>query len=407
MTAELARRIALTLGALLLFRLGLQIPLPGIDLHAWAQIGRNQTLDSIGMAGWLPSGGASRMAIFALGIYPYVSAALLVQLVTIFSHRLQALGRRDDRGRRTIVRATLYLALLMTVSQALAVGNGLEQVSEWVRSPGPLFILSTVTTLTAGTMFLIWLSEQITRRGIGNGLAIILSANIVTELPSAVATTLELAKRGAFPLKVLAALLVLVVAVTALVVWVELARRKIPIQFSGGQVGSRYLDERLSHLSLKLNPAGVIPALVASWLLAMLFYLNFFVGRDHWLDTVIAQFGHGRPGFLIVYAVLIVFCTLLYTAFLIDPERTAERLKSFGGAIPAIEPGESTAAHIDHVVSRTTLMGAAYLALVCVLPEILVTYAQVPFYFGATALLVVVGTILDLNAQLRAELRSG
>jgi preprotein translocase subunit SecY len=391
MTQDLAQRVAVTIGALLIYALGQYIPLPGIDSEVWAAI---SGIQGSGIAG------TRRISILALGILPYVSAAVLVQLATIVSRRLRARSREGERGRRRMVRAALYLTLLLTVVQAWGIASALAQVRGVVASPGPVFVLSAIVTLAGGTMFLVWLAEQITARGIGNGIAVILLAGIVTQVPDAIAYTMELDRQGVLSTPQIGVLLVVVIAVTTLVVAMELARRKLPIRYAEHEVGSRKLDARVSDLSLKLNPAGIVPVLLASFVLSILVAVGgFFSGWDSSLVV------HLRPGGLahvVVYALLVVFCTFLYTASVLDPDEAAEKLKAFGGAIPAIEPGEATAAHIDHVVSRTTVVGAAYLALICVLPGVLVRFAPAPFYFGGVGLLVAVCTIIDLTAQVRA-----
>jgi preprotein translocase subunit SecY len=398
MTQDLAQRVAFTIGALLIYRLGQYVPLPGIDPEAWAVISRSQGSGVIGAISTLS--GTRRMAILALGILPYISAAVLVQLATIVSRRVRALSREGERGRRVMVSSARYLTLLLTVIQAWGIAGALAQVGSVVARPGPLFVLSTVVTLSGGTMFLVWLAEQITARGIGNGIAVILLAGIVTQVPEAIAYTLELGRQGVLSTQQIGVLLLVVLAVTALVVAMELARRQLPIRYPERQVGSRKLDERVSDLSLKLNPAGIVPLLLASLVLTMLVSLGSLIaGYDSGLV------GWLRPGglsYLIVYAALTVFCTFFYTAFVLDPEAAAEGLAGLGGTVPGIEPGEATAAYLDHIVSRTTVVGAAYLALICLLPEILVRLLPVPFYFGGVALLVAVCTIIDLAAQVRA-----
>jgi preprotein translocase subunit SecY len=398
MTQDLAQRVAFTIGALLIYRLGQYIPLPGIDPEAWAIISRSQGNGVIGAITVLP--GIRRMAIFALGILPYISAAVLVQLATIVSRRLRVLSRAGERGRRLMVRSALYLTLLLTILQAWGIASALEQVGSVVARPGPLFVLSTIVTLAGGTMFLVWLAEQITARGIGNGIAVILLAGLVTQVPGAITSTLELGRQGALSTQQIGVLALVVLAVTALVVAMELARRKLPIRYAGRQVGSRTLDERVADLSLKLNPAGIVPVLLASFVLSVLTAVGGFL--TGWDSGFVAHLRPGAVSHLIVYALLIVFCTFLYAASVLDPDEAAEKLKAFGGAIPAIEPGEATAAYIDHVVSRTTVVGAAYLALICLLPEILARFVPVPFYFGGVGLLVAVCTIIDLAAQVRA-----
>jgi preprotein translocase subunit SecY len=400
MTQDLARRVAFTVGALLIYRLGQYIPLPGIDAEAWAILSRSQGSGVAAALGTFSSG-ARRMAICALGIVPYVSAAVLVQLATIVSRRLRAIARDGERGRRRMVRYALHLALLLAAFQAWGVARALEQAGGVVTNPGSLFVVSAVVTLTGGTMFLVWLAEQITVRGVGNGIAVILLAGVVTQVPGAIAYTLELGRQGVLSTQQIGVLSLVVVAVTALVVTMELARRKLPIRYPDRQVGSRQLDERVSELALKLNPAGIVPVLLASFVLSILIAVAAFL--TIWGSSLLADLRPDALPHLIVYALLIVFCTFLYTASVLDPDEAAEKLKGFGGVLPTIEPGEATASYIDRVVSRTTVVGSAYLALICVLPEVL-RFVPVPFYLGGVGLLVAVCTIIDLAAQFRARL---
>jgi preprotein translocase subunit SecY len=398
MTPSLAQRIAVTIGALLLFRLGEYVPLPGVNPDAWALLARGE---GRGIAGFLAtSSGGMRLAIFALGIVPYVSAAVLVQLATIFSSRLRARARNGERGRAAMVRYARYLTVLLTAAQAWGVANGLEHVSGVVPNPGVLFLLSAVVTLTGGTMFLVWLAEQITARGIGNGIALILLTGIVTELPREIAIALEFVRRYRVASEQIAAVALIVAAVTAVVVALELARRRLPVFYSARAVGGRQLDEQKSYLSFKLNPAGIVPMLLASFLMTILIaVIEFFAGFP---SPLVAQFHLAGPAYLILYPVLIIFCTFFYTASVIDPEESAATLRKLGGSLPGIAPGEPTAACLDQIVSRTTLIGAIYLALVCLLPDILIRYLQVPVYFGGTALLITVCSLIDLRAQFRA-----
>jgi len=400
MTSDLAQRIALTIGALVLFRLGSYIPLPGINAEAWEILTRSQGGGVATIFG-ASSGGARRLAIFALGITPYISAAVLVQLATIFSSRLRAVARDGERGRAAMVRYARYLAALLAAAQALGVANALEHVSGVVTIPGPLFIVSTVITLMGGTLFLAWLAEQITEHGIGNGVTVILFTGIVADMPAALAYALELARQHRTSGTQHLALALIMIGVTAAVVAMELARRKLPIRYAARQVGLRLFDERLSHLSMKLNPAGIVPVLLASFVMSILVaVVGFFAGFDSYL---VEQLRPARPVYLILFALLIIFCTLFYTASVLDPEESAQKLSTRGGRLETVEPGEPTAAYLDQVVSRTALLGGIYLALVCLLPEVLIHYAHVPLYFGGTALLIVVCTVLDLTTELRVR----
>ncbi len=400
MTPSLAQRVAVTIGALLLFRLGEFIPLPGVNPEAWAMLAHGE---GSGLAGMLAasSGGARRLAIFALGLVPYVSAAVLVQLATIVSRRLRARARDGERGRAAMVRYARYVTVLLTALQGLGIARSLEQLPGVVAQPGLLFVLSTVVTLTGGTMFLVWLAEQITARGIGNGIALILLTGIVTELPVEIARALEFMRQYRVSSEQIVIVALIVVAATAIVVAVELARRRLPVLYSARIVGGRRLDECKANLSLKLNPAGIVPVLLASFIMSVLATgIGFFAGFD---SSLVAQLRPTGPVYLVLYALLIIFCTFFYTASVVDPEESAENLRRLGGGLPGIGPGEPTAACLDQIVSRTTLIGAIYLALVCLLPDILIRWLQVPVYFGGTALLIAVCALIDLRAQFQAR----
>jgi preprotein translocase subunit SecY len=388
--SDVPQRIALTLGMLVLYRFGTYIPLPGIDPTVWEQVFRSQAGGILGSLDLLASGGIHRLAIFALHILPYVTASLLVQLATIVSRGLRELARSGEGGRATIERRTRYLAAALAALQAVGIAAALQEIGGLVAFSGPLFIISTVITLTGGTLFLVWLSSQITLRGIGNGVAILLFAGIVSQLPATIAQTIELGRQGALPGNALPALLLLVIVVTVVVVVMEGARLRIPIRYA------KQTPEGRSDLSVKLNAAGVIPVTVAAWFLTMLVALANLFSRQ-----TPAWLGSGHPIYLALYAALIILFAFLYTAFVLDPEATAERLKQLGGEISEVAPGEETAAYLDQTISRTTVKSAAYLAVVCLLPQILIGVAGVPFYFGGPSLLLVICTAMDLLAQIQ------
>src|SRR5262245_255186 len=389
MTPELSRRIWFTLGALLVYRFGTYVPLPGIVPSVWEQVFRSQAGGILGMLNTISGGGIHRMAIFALGITPYLSAAILLQLLTIALSRLRALRKRGERGRRTIDRYTWYVTVLLSVFQSYGIAMGLEGVSNLVAEPGWVFRASTVVTLTGGVMVLAWLATQITGRGLGNGVTLILFAGIVAELPGSIVGTLELGRQGVLSNGMTLALIAFAVALTALVVVVERARRRVLVgnsQRPGGDPKWR--------LEFKLNSAGIMPTILASWIFGILAIVGIASG---WSS---GQFG--GPLFLIVSAILIIGCTFFYTAFLIDPDEAAEMLRRQGGFIPGIAPGEPTAEHIDSVMSRITMIGAVYLAFVFLVPAALAAAVPVPFYFGGASLLIVVCAILDLDDHIRA-----
>ncbi len=419
---ELKKRIWFTLGALLVYRLGTYIPLPGIDPNIWEQVFKSQAGGILGMFNMFAGGGIHRMAIFALNIMPYISASIIIQLLTTVSPQLEALKKEGEAGRKTLNQYTRYLTVLLAAFQSYGIavglegaGNvvsdpgiavGLEGAGNVVSDPGLFFRLSTAITLTGGTMFLMWLGEQITSRGIGNGISLIILAGIVAELPSAIAGTLELGRQGALSTGLILVVLVMAVAVIAFIVFMERAQRRLLIQYPKRQVGNRMFEGQSSHLPLKLNTSGVIPPIFASSLLLLpTTVANFNAGQGpDWFVTITTQLGHGRPLFLILYIGLIIFFAFFYTAIVFNPTETAENLKKHGGFIPGIRPGERTAEYIDYVLSRITVIGAAYLAVVCLLPEILISYAAVPFYFGGTSLLIVVSVTMDTVAQIQGYL---
>jgi preprotein translocase subunit SecY len=403
---ELKKRIWFTLGALLVYRLGTYIPLPGIDPAQWEQIFRTQAGGILGMFNMFAGGGIQRMAIFALNIMPYISASIIIQLMTTVSPTLEALKKEGESGRKTINQYTRYLTVFLAAVQAYGIAIGLEGAGNVISDPGWFFRISTVITLTGGTMFLMWLGEQITSRGIGNGISLIIMAGIVAELPSAIAGTLELGRQGALSTGLILIVILMAFVVTAFIVFMERAQRRLLIQYPKRQVGNRMFEGQSSHLPLKLNTSGVIPPIFASSLLLLPTTIaNFNVGSGPgWLTTITTQLSHGRPLFLILYVSLIVFFAFFYTAIVFNPTETADNLKKHGGFIPGIRPGERTAEYIDYVLTRITVVGAIYLSIVCIIPEILISYAAVPFYFGGTSLLIVVSVTMDTVAQVQGHL---
>ncbi len=403
---ELKKRIWFTLGALLVYRLGTYIPLPGIDPAAWEQIFRTNSGGILGMFNMFAGGGIHRMAIFALNIMPYISASIIIQLMTTVSPELERLKKEGEQGRKVMNQYTRYLTVALAAVQSYGISVGLEGFGQTVAEPGFFFRISTVITLTGGTMFLMWLGEQVTSRGIGNGISLIILSGIVAELPAAIAGTLELGRQGALSTGLILVVVVMAVAVIGFIVFMERAQRRLLIQYPKRQVGNRMFEGQSSHLPLKLNTSGVIPPIFASSLLLLpTTVANFNAGQiPDWLGAITAQLGHGRPLFLVFYVALIVFFAFFYTAIVFNPTETADNLKKHGGFIPGIRPGERTAEYIDYVLSRITVIGAGYLAIVCVLPEILISYAAVPFYFGGTSLLIVVSVTMDTVAQIQGYL---
>jgi preprotein translocase subunit SecY len=403
---ELKKRIWFTLGALLVYRLGTYIPLPGINPEAVAEIFKNQMSGVLGLFNMFSGGAVGRLAIFALNIMPYISASIIIQLLTTVSPKLEALKKEGEAGRRELNQYTRYLTVLLALFQAYGISVGLEASGNAVRDPGMFFRLSTVITLTGGTLFLMWLGEQITSRGIGNGTSLIIFAGIVAELPSSIVGTLELSRQGAISTGLILLTLVMGVAVIALIVFVERAQRRLLINYPKRQVGNRVYEGQTSFLPLKLNTSGVIPPIFASSLLLLPATVTGFAatGGPEWLQTLNAYLGHGRPLFMILYAALIIFFCFFYTAIVFNPVETADNLKKHGGFIPGIRPGERTAQHIDYVLSRITVIGAIYLTVICLIPELLVSQSGLPFYFGGTSILIVVSVTMDTVAQVQGYL---
>ncbi|MGH6673815.1 MAG: preprotein translocase subunit SecY [Xanthobacteraceae bacterium] len=408
--SELKKRLWFTVGALLVFRLGTYIPIPGIDPAAWDKIFNQQAGGILGMFNMFSGGGIHRMAIFALNIMPYISASIIIQLMESVSPTLEQLKKEGEQGRKMINQYTRYLTVALGTFQAYGIAIGLEGAGSGsvVQNPGIFFVITTVLTLTGGTIFLMWLGEQITQRGIGNGTSLIIMAGIIAQLPTAIASTLELGRQGALSTGLILAVLVMAVIVITFIVFMERAQRRLLIQYPKRQVGNRMFEGQSSHLPLKLNTSGVIPPIFASSLLLLPATLsNFTAGPNSssgWLTTITTMLGQGRPLFLLLYIGLIVFFTFFYTAIVFNPTETADNLKKHGGFIPGIRPGERTAEYIDYVLSRITVVGAAYLAVVCLLPQLLISYAAVPFYFGGTSLLIVVSVTMDTVAQVQGYL---
>ena len=403
---ELKKRIWFTLGALLVYRLGTYIPLPGIDPHIWDQVFRTQQGGILGMFNMFAGGGIHRMAVFALNIMPYISASIIIQILTTVSPQLEALQKEGEAGRKTLNQYTRYLTVVLALFQSYGIAVGLEGAGNVVTHPGMFFQLSTTITLTGGTMLLMWIGEQITERGIGNGISLIIMAGIIAQLPEALANMLELGRQGAMSTGVILGVLVMAVVVIAFIVFMERAQRRLLIQYPKRQVGNKVFEGQSSHLPLKLNTSGVIPPIFASSLLLLpATVANFNAGRGPaWFQEITTQLGQGRPLFLILYTALIVFFTFFYTAIVFNPDDTADNLKKHGGFIPGIRPGERTAEFINYVLSRITVVGAIYLAFVCLIPQILISYAAVPFYFGGTSLLIVVSVTMDTVAQVQGYL---
>ena len=408
MNSDLMRRVAITLGALLIYRIGTFIPLPGIDPAVWERLFRGQSSGVLGIFNLFSGGAVSRMAIFALNLGPYLTAAILVQVALLFSSRLGALNDRGDRGRQIVRRRTLVLTLFFTTIQSYGIAIGLEGLGQTVAEPGFFFRLSTVIALTGGVFLLIWLTEIITAHGVGNGLALIFLVNIVVAIPRSVAGLLELYRTGVLPRGLIGALAVLTIALVTFIVMMELARRHVPIEYERRQIGDRIIEKQPSTLALKLNGAGMIPVIVAPWPLGILLLIASVVDSNGsgWLSSIAKQLGLGQPGYILYTRIAIVVIALFYVALLIDPDAAAEKLKRWGGVIPGIEPGAATADHIDRVLSRTIILGAVYLAFVSLVPIILIAYAGIPIYVGGVPALIVVCTVLDVFHQVQGRRRT-
>ncbi len=402
---DLKKRIWFTLGALVIYRLGTYIPMPGINPDAFADAFKNASGGILGLFNMFSGGAVERMAIFSLNIMPYISASIIFQLLQTVSPSLEALKKEGESGRKILNQYTRYLTAVLAAFQAYGIAIGLESSGNIVADPGWFFRISTVITLTGGTMFLMWLGEQMTERGIGNGISLIIMAGIIAGIPTAIASTLELGRQGAISTMLILMVILMSFGVIAFIVFMERAQRRLLIQYPKRQVGNQMFEGQSSHLPLKLNTSGVIPPIFASSLLLVPSTVaQFSQGGPGWLTYITTMFGHGTLGFMIFYIGLIVFFTFFYTAVVFNPVETADNLKKHGGFIPGIRPGERTAEYIDYVLTRITVIGAAYLALVCLLPELLVSYAALPFYFGGTSLLIVVSVTLDTVAQIQGYL---
>ena len=404
---DLKKRLLFTLGALLVYRLGTYIPLPGIDPQAFANAFKNQSSGILGVFNMFSGGAVERMAIFALGIMPYISASIIVQLMTSVIPSLEQLKKEGEQGRKMINQYTRYGTVILGALQAYGISVSMEAGQGIVMDPGWFFRISTVVTLLGGTMFLMWLGEQITSRGIGNGISLIIFAGIVAALPHALAGTLELGRTGALSTAIIILVLLVAVGAIAMIVFFERAQRRLLIQYPKRQVGNRMFQGDTSHLPLKLNTSGVIPAIFASSLLLLPATIAGFANTTAlpgWATSIVAALGHGQPLYMLLYGLLIAFFAFFYTAIVFNPKDTADNLKKHGGFIPGIRPGERTAEYIDYVLTRITVIGAIYLVFVCILPEILVSQTGIPLSLGGTSLLIVVSVTLDTVAQIQGHL---
>lgn len=402
---DLKKRLFFLLGALLVFRVGAHIPVPGIDPHVLADLFKGQQGGILGMFNMFSGGALSRFTIFALGIMPYISASIIMQLMTAVSPHLEQLKKEGETGRRKITQYTRYGTVFLALFQATGISIALESQPGLVLDPGLVFRLTAVTTLVTGTMFLMWLGEQITERGLGNGISIIIFAGIAAGLPSAIAGMLELVRTGAMhPVSALF-IVAAVVVVTAFVCFVERGQRKILVNYAKRQVGNKVYGGQSSHLPFKLNMAGVIPPIFASSLILFpATLLGWFGSAEgmNWLKDIAATLSPGQPIYVMIYAALIIFFCFFYTALQYNPKETADNLKKSGAFVPGIRPGDQTARYLEKILLRLTLAGAVYVTLVCLMPEFLILRWNVPFYFGGTSLLIIVVVTMDFMAQVQA-----
>ncbi|OAN53830.1 preprotein translocase subunit SecY [Paramagnetospirillum marisnigri] len=408
---ELKKRLWFTLGALVIYRLGTWIPLPGVDPQVLGDLFKQSGGGMLGMFDMLAGGALGRMTIFALNIMPYISASIILQLMTSVIPSLEAVKKEGESGRKKINQYTRYLTVCIAILQAYGIAVGLESMTSSrggavMMENHMLFRFTAVVTLTGGTLFLMWLGEQITARGIGQGTSLIIMAGIVAELPSAIKNTLELGRTGALPYFIILGIIIMSVVVIGCIVYLERAQRRIIVQYPKRQVGNKMFGGESSHLPLKVNTSGVIPPIFASSILLMPVTIAQFAsaGGPEWLAGFAAIMGRGQPLYIALYLALIVFFAFFYTAVVFNPVDTAENLKKYGGFIPGIRPGKNTADYLDYVLTRLTVVGAAYLSVLSVLPEILISKWSVPFYFGGTSLLIVVTVTMDTVSQIQSHL---
>ena len=406
---DLKRRLLFLLGALIVFRVGAHIPVPGIDPVMLADLFKSQQGGILGMFNMFSGGALSRFTIFALGIMPYISASIIMQLMTVVSPQLEALKKEGESGRRKITQYTRYGTVVLALFQGMSIAIALESQRGLVVEPGIAFRIITTLTLTTGTMFLMWLGEQITERGIGNGISLIIFAGIAAGLPQAVVGTLELQRTGALSILMVLFITALVIGVTAFVCFVECGQRRILVNYAKRQVGNKVYGGQSSHLPLKLNMSGVIPPIFASSIILFPATIVGWFGASEgmeWLKNIAATLSPGQPIYVLLYASAIIFFCFFYTALVFNPKETADNLKKSGAFVPGIRPGDQTARYIEKIMMRLTLTGSIYVTLVCLLPEFLIVWKNVPFYFGGTSLLIIVVVTMDFMAQVRAYVMS-
>src|SRR5580698_1627394 len=409
---ELHKRLLFTLGAMIVYRLGTYIPIPGIDTNAIAALMDKQQNGIFGMANLFSGGAVSRMAIFALNVMPYISASIIVQLLqTVYPPWEKLKKEGGEAGRKQLNQYTRYLTVVLAMFQAGGIAIGLQSSQGAVLNPGPMFILTTVVILTGGTMFLMWLGEQITSRGVGNGVSLIIFAGIVARLPTSLFQLFSQQRTGQTGTGTLLFYLVLAVGVIIFIVFMERSQRRLLVQYPKRQVGNRMFGGDTSFLPLKLNVSGVIPPIFASSLLALPYTATTFLSNAklpdwlQWLPGAAAELNHGRPAYIVTYGLMIIFFSFFYTSVVFNPEETAENLRKYGGFLPGIRPGKRTSEYLDFVLTRLTVIGAIYIAAVCLLPEMIMASNQSTSYqFGGTSILIVVSVTMDTVAQIQSQL---
>ena len=407
MDKDLKNRIYFTIMMLCVYRLGTYIPLPGIDAQSLQTLMQSKQTGILGMLNIFSGGAIKRMAIFALGIMPYISSSIIIQLLTGVSEYFKNLKNQGEIGRKKITQYTRYGTVLLATVQGYGISVGLESSSNVVIDPGVFFRLTTVITLVAGTIFLMWLGEQITQRGIGNGISLIIFSGIVAEIPRALAATFELGRTGALSASIILMIFVLLLSTVAFIVFIERAIRKILINYPKRQMGTKIYGGESSHLPLKINTAGVIPAIFASALLLLpVTFSNFGMSDSELFAGLSSLFSQGRPLYMLLYASGIIFFSFFYTSIVFNPKETAENLRKHGGYVPGIRPGERTAYFIEEILTRLTTIGALYLTLVCLMPEFLISKYPIPFYLGGTSVLIVVVVAMDTVSQIQTRMMS-
>lgn len=406
--SELRTRLIFLIGALIVYRVGTFIPVPGVDPVAMAALFDQQSGTLLDVFNMFSGGALKRMSIFALGVMPYISASIIMQMMTHVVPSLQQMRKEGEAGRRKITQYTRFATVGLAGFQSIAAASALQSQSVVV-NPGTAFVFTAAVSLVTGTMFLMWLGEQVTERGIGNGISMIILASIISGLPSAIGGTFELVRTGQMLPALALILFVLVLGVTAFVVFVERGQRRIPVHYARRMQGRRMVQGQSSHLPFKLNMSGVIPPIFASSIILFPATIAGWFGQSDnvgWLQTIAASLSPGQPVYILLYGSLIVFFCFFYTALTVNSRDTADNLKKSGAFIPGMRPGHQTAEYLDKVLTRLTMWGAFYVATVCLLPEFMIMYWQVPFYFGGTSLLIIVVVVMDFMGQLQAHMMS-